>query len=307
MSVVLMRHLISMRDIGREEILNILDESERMEAILNEKGHCDFLNGRILATLFYEPSTRTRLSFETAMKRLGGNVIGFTDISNTSVTKGESLADTIKVISGYSDLIAIRHPSEGAARLSSENSKVPVINAGDGSNQHPTQTLLDLYTIKREVGHIENLKIAFIGDLKYGRTVHSLCQALSLFKGVEIKLISPDELKMPREVIEDIAGKIKLSEMADVDIDDVDVVYMTRIQKERFVDVNEYYKVKGIYRLSKEHIGEKNVVIMHPLPRVDEIDSEVDNIPQARYFKQSFYGVPVRMAILKLLFEDSIK
>jgi len=300
----LMRHLISMRDIGRDDILRILEESEKMEAILNEKGYSDALTGKILATLFYEPSTRTRLSFETAMKRLNGNVIGFTDISNTSVTKGESLTDTIKVISGYSDLIVIRHPSEGAARLASESSSVPVINAGDGSNQHPTQTLLDLYTIKREIGKIDGLKIAFIGDLKYGRTVHSLCQALSLFKNVEIRLISPEELKMPREVLEDIEGKVALKELSEIEIDNVDVVYMTRIQKERFVDLNEYQKVKGIYRLSKEHILEKNLIVMHPLPRVDEVDSEVDSLTQAKYFKQSFYGVPVRMAILKLLSED---
>ncbi|ABR54862.1 aspartate carbamoyltransferase [Methanococcus vannielii SB] len=299
-----MRHLISMRDIGRDDILRILEESEKMEAVLNEKGHSDILNGKILATLFYEPSTRTRLSFETAMKRLGGNVIGFTDISNTSVTKGESLTDTIKVISGYSDLIVIRHPSEGAARLSSEVSGVPVINAGDGSNQHPTQTLLDLYTIKREVGKIDGLKIAFIGDLKYGRTVHSLCQALSLFKNVELRLISPDELKIPREVLEYIDGKVLLSETSEINIEDVDVVYMTRIQKERFIDLNEYQKVKGTYRLLKEHVLEKNLIIMHPLPRVDEIDSKVDSLNQAKYFKQSFYGVPVRMAILSLLSKD---
>jgi len=301
-----MKHLISIRDIGKDEILNILNESEKMENLLKSKKPINILEGKILATLFYEPSTRTRLSFETAMKRLGGNVIGFTDIKNTSVAKGESLMDTIRVISGYTDIIVIRHPSEGASRLASEYSDVPVINAGDGSNQHPTQTLLDLYTIKREIGKIDGIKIAFIGDLKYGRTVHSLCHALSLFDGVEIVFISPDELKIPKEIIDDLKKKnIKFSESSSIDLEDVDVAYMTRIQKERFPDLNEYQKVKGVYKLTKEHIVDKNLIVMHPLPRVDEIDWEVDNLPQSKYFKQSFYGVPVRMAILKMLLNDS--
>ncbi|AEH06654.1 Aspartate carbamoyltransferase [Methanothermococcus okinawensis IH1] len=300
-----MKHLISIKDIGKKEILKILDESEKMEELLKSKKVIDILNGKILATLFYEPSTRTRLSFETAMKRLGGNVIGFTDIKNTSVMKGESLADTIRVISGYADIIAIRHPSEGSARLASEYATIPVINAGDGSNQHPTQTLLDLYTIKREIGKIDGIKIAFVGDLKYGRTVHSLCYALSLFDDVEIVFISPEELKIPREIIEDLNKKenIKYSEKSNIDLTGIDVVYMTRIQKERFPDLNEYQKVKGIYKLTRELIYNKNLIVMHPLPRVDEIDSNVDELPQAKYFKQSFYGVPVRMAILKMLLE----
>lgn len=304
-----MKHLISMRDIGKEDILKILNESEKMENLLNrsEIKEMQSLNGKILATLFYEPSTRTRLSFETAMKRLGGNVIGFTDIKNTSVTKGESLIDTVRVVSGYSDIIVIRHPSEGAARLASEYSQVPVINAGDGSNQHPTQTLLDLYTIKREIGKIDGIKIAFIGDLKYGRTVHSLCYALSLFDDVEIHLISPEELRIPREIIEDLDGKVNIYESDDINLDGVDVAYMTRIQKERFLDLNEYQKVKGTYKLTKEHVADKDLIIMHPLPRVDEIDVEVDKLPQARYFKQSFYGIPVRMAILKILASETTK
>jgi aspartate carbamoyltransferase catalytic subunit len=297
-----MKHLISIRDIGKEEILNILNESEKMENLLKSKKPINILEGKILATLFYEPSTRTRLSFETAMKRLGGNVIGFTDVKNTSVAKGESLMDTIRVISGYTDIIVIRHPSEGASRLASEYSNVPVINAGDGSNQHPTQTLLDLYTIKREIGKIDGIKIAFIGDLKYGRTVHSLCYALSLFDDVEMVFISPDELKIPKEIIDDLKKKnVKFSESSSIDLEDVDVAYMTRIQKERFPDLNEYQKIKGVYKLTKEHIFDKNLIVMHPLPRVDEIDWEVDNLPQSKYFKQSFYGVPVRMAILKML------
>ncbi|AEF96959.1 aspartate carbamoyltransferase [Methanotorris igneus] len=299
-----MRHLISMRDIGKEDILRILDEAEKMEEILNSKKPSKILEGKILATIFYEPSTRTRLSFETAMKRLGGEVIGFGDIENTSVAKGESLIDTIRVVSNYCDIIVLRHPAEGAARLASEYSSVPIINAGDGSNQHPTQTLLDLYTIKREIGRIDNIRVAFVGDLKYGRTVHSLSYALALFEGVELHFISPKELKMPREIIEDLKGRVKIYESDKIDDLDVDVVYVTRIQKERFPDLNEYQKVKGSYKIKREHVENKDLIVMHPLPRVDEIDYEVDKLPQAKYFKQSFYGIPVRMAILKILIEE---
>ncbi|MBP2172377.1 aspartate carbamoyltransferase [Methanococcus voltae] len=300
-----MDHLISTRDINKNEISNILKIAEEMENLLEEKKPCEFMKGKLLATLFYEPSTRTRLSFETAMKRLGGNVIGFTDAKSTSVTKGETLRDTISVIGGYADLIVIRHPYEGASRLASECSKIPVINAGDGSNQHPTQTLLDLYTIKREIGKIDNLNIAFIGDLKYGRTVHSLCQALSLFENVNIRLISPKELKMPQEIIEDIKSKVSLEEMEEMDLENIDCIYMTRIQKERFPDPNEYHKVKGIYKLNKSQVENKKVIVMHPLPRVDEIEQELDSLEQSVYFKQSFYGIPVRMAILKLLYKSN--
>ncbi|EHP89186.1 aspartate carbamoyltransferase [Methanotorris formicicus] len=299
-----MKHLISMRDIDKDDILRILDEAERMEDILNSKKVSKILEGKILATIFYEPSTRTRLSFETAMKRLGGEVIGFGDVENTSVVKGESLIDTIRVVSNYCDVIVLRHPSEGAARLASEYSSVPIINAGDGSNQHPTQTLLDLYTINREIGRIDNIKVAFVGDLKYGRTVHSLSYALALFEGVELHFISPKELKMPREIIDDLRGKVKIYESDKIGELDVDVVYVTRIQKERFPDLNEYQKVKGSYKIKKEHIENKDLIVMHPLPRVDEIDYGVDKLPQAKYFKQSFYGIPVRMAILKILIEE---
>ncbi|WP_456374494.1 aspartate carbamoyltransferase [Methanocaldococcus sp.] len=301
-----MRHLISMRDIGKKEILEILDEAEKMEELLKKKTPLKLLEGKILATVFYEPSTRTRLSFETSMKRLGGEVITMTDLKSSSVAKGESLIDTIRVISGYADIIVLRHPNEGAARLASEYSEVPIINAGDGSNQHPTQTLLDLYTIRREIGKIDGIKIAFVGDLKYGRTVHSLVYALSLFKNVEMYFISPKELKMPKDIIEDLKFKnIKFCELENIENigDDIDVLYVTRIQKERFPDPNEYEKVKGSYRITKEFVEGKKFIIMHPLPRVDEIDYEVDNLPQAKYFKQSFYGIPVRMAILKKLIE----
>ncbi len=295
-----------MRDIGKKEILEILDEAEKMEELLKKKTPLKLLEGKILATVFYEPSTRTRLSFETSMKRLGGEVITMTDLKSSSVAKGESLIDTIRVISGYADIIVLRHPNEGAARLASEYSEVPIINAGDGSNQHPTQTLLDLYTIRREIGKIDGIKIAFVGDLKYGRTVHSLVYALSLFKNVEMYFISPKELKMPKDIIEDLKFKnIKFYELENIENigDDIDVLYVTRIQKERFPDPNEYEKVKGSYRITKEFVEGKKFIIMHPLPRVDEIDYEVDNLSQAKYFKQSFYGIPVRMAILKKLIE----
>ncbi|WP_423792062.1 aspartate carbamoyltransferase [Methanocaldococcus indicus] len=298
-----MKHLISMRDISKKDILEILEEAKKMENLINEKKTSDILKGRILANLFFEPSTRTRLSFETAMKRLGGEVINMID-KGSSIEKGESLIDTIRVVSGYSDIIVIRHPNEGAARLASEYSSVPIINAGDGSNQHPTQTLLDLYTIIREVGKIDNIKIAFLGDLKYGRTVHSLVYALSLFKNVKMIFISPKELKLPEEIKEDLKNKnIEFEEKENLDFDDIDVLYVTRIQKERFADMNEYERVKGTYMIKKEHVEGKDFIIMHPLPRVNEIDYEVDNLKNAKYFKQSFYGVPVRMAILKLLLE----
>ncbi len=285
-----------MRDIDRGQIEEILKEAERMEHLLNKGKPLKLLEGKILATIFYEPSTRTRLSFETAMKRLGGDVITM-DSKSSSTMKGESLIDTIRVISGYSDIIVLRHPNEGAARLASKYSSVPIINAGDGANQHPTQTLLDLYTIKREVGKIDGIKIAFVGDLKYGRTVHSLVYALSLFNDVEFYFISPEELKIPKDIKEDLRSKnIKFKELTDF-IDDIDVLYVTRLQKERF-SPEEYEKVKFSYRITKDLVEGKRFIIMHPLPRIDEIDYEVDNLPNAKYFKQSYYGIPVRMAIL---------
>ncbi|ENN95884.1 aspartate carbamoyltransferase catalytic subunit [Methanocaldococcus villosus KIN24-T80] len=303
-----MKHLISMRDIGKDEIISILKESEKMEKLLNKKKPLKILEGKILATVFFEPSTRTRLSFETAMKRLGGDVITMTDVKTASTAKGESLIDTIRVLSGYSDIIVLRHPNEGAARLASEYSSVPIINAGDGSNQHPTQTLLDLYTINREIGKIDNIKIAFVGDLKYSRTVHSLVYALTLFDGVKLYFISPKDLEMPKDITEDLKAKgiefYKSNCIQDLKNLDVNVLYVTRIQKERFPDPNEYERVKGSYRITKDLVEDKNFIIMHPLPRVDEIDYTVDMLEQAKYFKQSFYGIPVRMAILKKLLEE---
>ncbi|ADG12930.1 aspartate carbamoyltransferase [Methanocaldococcus infernus ME] len=301
-----MKHLISMRDIEREEIEEILEEANRMENLLNNKKPLKLLEGKILATIFYEPSTRTRLSFETAMKRLGGEVITM-DAKASSVAKGESLIDTVRVISGYSDIIVLRHPREGAARLAAKYSSVPIINAGDGANQHPTQTLLDLYTIKRELGKIDNIRIAFIGDLKYGRTVHSLVYALSLFNNIEFFFISPENLKIPEEIKEYLRRRgLRFKETKEFIDEEIDVLYVTRLQKERFTP-EEYEKVKGSYKITKEFVEGKNFIIMHPLPRVDEIDYEVDNLPNAKYFKQSYYGIPVRMAILYKLLRDSDK
>lgn len=294
--------IISIRDFTKAKINHILKSSEDMEKRLGRKN--DFLSGKILACLFFEPSTRTRLSFETAMKRLGGDVIGFSESGATSVAKGESLKDTIKTVESYCDAIVIRHPREGAARLAANVSEVPVINAGDGSNQHPTQTLLDLYTIKREVGSLKK-EIALIGDLKYGRTVHSLAYALAMF-GARMTFISPKGLEMPREVVADLENfNTTIEESNDLEgaIPGCDVLYVTRIQEERFPDPEEYEKVKGAYKITLQTLefAKSDAIILHPLPRIDEISPEVDLTKHARYFKQVHYGLPVRMAVLGLV------
>jgi len=301
-----MPHVISIRDFSRDEIDRILDRAAELEPIAHG-GSSDLLAGRILATLFHEPSTRTRLSFDAAMKRLGGSVIDFGSIEGSAVSKGENLADTIAVVSGYADAIVLRHPKEGAARMASEFSRVPIINAGDGAGQHPTQTLLDLYTIRKE-STLDRVKIAIVGDLKYGRTVHSLVYALSLYNA-EIHLVSPDQLKVPESLTNDLSESgTRITETTDLDevIDYVDVMYLTRIQKERFPDPNEYRTVAGSYRITEETLKrvKDDLIIMHPLPRVDEIDHGVDSSRHAVYFKQSFYGVPVRMAILSMVMGD---
>lgn len=298
------RDVISIRDFSREDIEYILNTAERLERELKEKGSLDYARGKILATLFFEPSTRTRLSFESAMHRLGGSVIGFAEASTSSVKKGESLRDTIKTVEQYSDVIAIRHPKEGAARLAAEVADIPVINAGDGSNQHPTQTILDLYTMKCEFGKIDGLKIGLLGDLKYGRTVHSLSEALSYYD-VELYLISPELLRMPRHIVEELKEKgVKVYETSDLGsvIEELDVLYATRIQKERFPDEQEYLKVKGSYVIDLEILkkAKETLKIMHPLPRVDEIHPSVDSTRHAIYFRQVFSGIPVRMALLAL-------
>jgi len=299
------KDIISIKDFTKREIDYILEYAKKMIPYAVGEKFEPFLRGKILSSLFFEPSTRTRLSFESAMNRLGGRVIGFTDPSATSQKKGESLADTIRMAESYSDVIVIRHPQEGAARLAAEFSNIPVLNAGDGAGRHPTQCLLDLFTIKTEKKKISENKIVLLGDLKYGRTVHSLAYALSLY-GADLTFVSPESLKMPKEVLEEckeLGVKPKITSSLNNAIKDADVLYVTRIQKERFPDPEEYNKVVGFYKINKDILnrGKKDLIIMHPLPRVTEIDPEIDKTPNAVYFKQAFNGVPLRMALLTLV------
>jgi len=297
--------LVSIRDLTVPQMNRIMDLAREMVPIAKGKKKSKLLDGRILATLFYEPSTRTKLSFESAMMRLGGRVIGFSDPKSSSVAKGETLADTIRMADSYSDLIVLRYRHEGAARLAADFSEVPVINAGDGAGQHPTQTLLDLFTMREEMGSIKGKHIALLGDLKYGRTVHSLAEALTMF-GAELSFISPEGLEMPAETIENVkkmgAEPYITTSVEDV-IGDVDILYVTRIQKERFADLAEYKKVAGSFQVNIELLdkAKKSMRVMHPLPRVSEISPEVDSTPHALYFKQAFNGVPVRMALMALI------
>jgi aspartate carbamoyltransferase catalytic subunit len=292
------KSLISITDFNKEQQLRILEIAAGFEKNPNQK----LLNDSVVASLFFEPSTRTRLSFETAANRLGARVIGFSDSGSTSVKKGESLKDTIIMVAGYADIIVMRHPREGAARWASEVSTVPVINAGDGANQHPTQCLLDMYSIMQTQGKLNDLHIAFVGDLKYGRTVHSLVQAMCNFNAT-FHLVSPEELKLPSSVKMHIKNA-KLEYHQYTELQDImhiaDIIYMTRIQKERFSDPMEYEKVKNSYVLSKSMLetSKQNMKILHPLPRVNEISEDVDNMPQAFYFKQAENGVYVRQALL---------
>ncbi len=292
------RSLVSITDYSKEEYLQIIALAAEFEKNPNR----DLLKNKVVATLFFEPSTRTRISFETAIQRLGGRVVGFADANSSSVTKGETLKDTIKMVNNYVDLIVMRHPLEGAARYASEIATVPVINAGDGANQHPSQTLLDLYSIKKTQGRLENLNILMIGDLKYGRTVHSLLMALSHFSP-NFSFISPEELKMPEEYKEFLSQKgISFTEDREFlpYINDADIIYMTRVQKERFSDPIEYEKVKDAYVLRNDMLSQTrpNVKILHPLPRVNEIDCDVDDNPKAYYFTQALNGMFVRQAII---------
>ena len=283
-------------------IINILEIAKKIENT-NEKVKLDYLKGKIISTLFFEPSTRTKMSFESAAQRLGAQVLPLPPLEYTSLKKGESFTDTIKMVESYSDIIVIRHPLDGAARLASNTSRKPIINAGDGSNQHPSQTLLDLYTILEEKKTLNNLKIGFVGDLKYGRTVHSLVKALTHFNPT-IYFVSPQILQMPDYLLEDLDKcNIKYELMEDFRdcISELDVFYMTRIQKERFLDVEEYEKVKGIYIINRENIEGKckeDMIILHPLPRVDEISTNLDDTKYALYFKQAKNGVPVRQAMM---------
>ena len=296
------RDIISIKDFSRKEIDYIFKVAQTMETVAAKSS--DMLKGKILATLFFEASTRTRLSFESAMQKLGGSTIGFAEAEIASVKKGENLADTVRVVESYADVIALRHPLEGAARLAAEFSKVPILNGGSGAEEHPTQALLDLYTMKKEKNKIDGLKIALVGDLRYGRTVHSLAYALSMYN-IELFLISPESLRMRREVLQTIKEKIAVTERTSLDkiVPLVDVLYVTRIQKERFPDPAEYAKVKGSYKIDLEALKEakKDLIILHPLPRIDEIAPEVDNTPYAKYFQQVWNGIIVRMALLALI------
>lgn len=288
---------VCISDYSKEKILRILAKAAEFEATPNR----NILENKVVATLFFEPSTRTRLSFETAVNRLGGRVIGFTDSATTSSSKGETLKDTISMVSNYADLIIMRHPLDGAAKYASEVSCVPVINAGDGSNQHPTQTMLDLYSIQKTQGTLENLNIFMVGDLKYGRTVHSLLIAMSHFNP-SFTFISPDELKMPEEYKQFCYEKgIKYTEVSELkDISQADILYMTRVQRERFLDIMEYEKVKNIYTLKNKMLDKSkpNLRVLHPLPRVNEIDTDVDENEKAYYFQQARNGVFTRQAII---------
>jgi len=296
------RDIVSIKGFTREEIDYILEIAAAFEP-LAEKGS-DMLKGKVLAELFFEPSTRTRLSFETAMYKLGGNVIGFAEPGVSSVKKGETLADTVRVVENYSDVIVMRHPLEGAARFAAEYAHVPVINGGSGAEEHPTQALLDLYTILKAKGRIDGLNIALMGDLRYGRTVHSLAYALSLYD-VKLNMVSPELLRMRREVLEDIKTRIDVTEHRGVEdiLPELDVLYVTRIQKERFPDLGEYEKVRGTYKVDLDLLrnAKDDLVVLHPLPRVDEIAVEVDSTPFAKYFEQTRNGVIVRMALLALV------
>lgn len=299
------RHVVSINDFTKEEILHILDEAERMVEIARGEKASSVMEGKILSTLFFEPSTRTRLSFESAMQRLGGKVLGFSEAKTSSISKGETLADTMRMAAAYSDIIVLRHSSEGAARMASQFSTKPVINGGDGAGQHPTQTLLDLFTMRKEMGRLNELEVTILGDLKYGRTTHSLAYALALFNA-KLNLVAPEQLLMPEEVIlhlTEMGAEVRQSTDLNEMIPGSDVLYSTRIQKERFADETEYLQVKDVYQIDNELLrdAKKELIILHPLPRRNEIQAEVDSTPHARYFIQAFNGVPVRMALIKLL------
>jgi aspartate carbamoyltransferase catalytic subunit len=298
------KSLISITDFSKDDYLRIMDLAAEFESNPNQ----DLLSGRVVASLFFEPSTRTRLSFETAINRLGGRIVGFSDSSSSSVTKGETLHDTIRMVANYTDLIVMRHPLEGSARYASQIAGVPVINAGDGANQHPTQTLLDMYSIKKTQGSLDNINLFLVGDLKYGRTVHSLLQAMSVFKNPIFNFISPPELSMPIEYKRYLDKKgiryFEHTEFTDI-ISEADIIYMTRVQKERFTDPMEYEKVKNVYILKNKMLGntKSTMKILHPLPRVNEIHPDVDKNPKAYYFDQARNGVFTRQAIISHIME----
>jgi aspartate carbamoyltransferase catalytic subunit len=302
-----MRHMLNPLDFSVEEIDQLLSLASDIEHHLSQYAHvCD---GKILATLFYEPSTRTRLSFESAMLHLGGSVLGFSSANSSSAAKGESVADTIRTVSCYADIAAMRHPKEGSALVASMASNIPVINAGDGGHQHPTQTLTDLMTIRSLTGRLDNMTIGFCGDLKFGRTVHSLIEAMVRYPNVKFVLIAPDELKVPSYIRDDVlkAHNVEFKEVNSLDaaMPELDILYMTRVQKERFFNEEDYIRLKDSYILNKEKmkLAKDNMFVLHPLPRVNEISTEVDSDPRAAYFKQVQYGMYVRMALIMTLLE----
>ena len=302
-----LRNLINITDLSKEEINDLIEVAN--DIIDNKEKYSHKCDGKILATLFFEPSTRTRLSFESAMLRLGGKVLGFSDSSSSSTTKGETLSDTVCVVSGYSDIIAMRHPKEGAPNVAITHSRVPIINAGDGGHNHPTQTLTDLLTISREKKRLDNLTIGLCGDLKFGRTIHSLIAAMARYENVKFILISPDELKLPDYIINEVLEKnnIEYIETNNIEeyMDELDVLYMTRVQKERFFNEADYLRLKDYYILDKNKLAKakKDMCILHPLPRVNEISVDVDDDKRAKYFEQAYNGVYIRMALILMLLE----
>ena len=306
-----MRHLMSPLDFSVDELDKLLDLANDIEKYPNKYAHA--CEGKKLATCFYEPSTRTRLSFEAAMLNLGGSVLGFASADSSSASKGESVSDTIRVISCYADICAMRHPKEGAPLVASQKSRIPVINAGDGGHQHPTQTLADLLTIRSLKGRLDNMTIGLCGDLKFGRTVHSLISALIRYPGIKFVLISPEELRIPSYIREDVlrANNIPFTEVERLEdaIPQLDVLYMTRVQKERFFNEEDYVRLKDFYILTKAkmELAPENMIVLHPLPRVNEMSVEVDDDPRAVYFKQAQYAVYVRMALILTLLEIKVK
>lgn len=304
------RNIIDIKDLSVLEIDNLIKVAN--DIIDNREKYSHVCDGKIIATLFFEPSTRTRLSFESAMLRLGGKVLGFSEASSSSTSKGETLSDTICVVSGYADIIAMRHPKEGAPMVASKKSIVPIINAGDGGHYHPTQTLTDLLTISRKKGRLDNLTIGVCGDLKFGRTIHSLITAMIRYPNIKFVLISPDELKLPEYIITEVLKKnnIEYVETNNIEeyMDELDILYMTRVQKERFFSEEEYVRLKDYYILDKDKLrnAKKDLCILHPLPRVNEIHIDVDDDPRACYFEQAYNGVYIRMALILMLLEVEV-
>lgn len=302
-----MRHLMSPLDFSVEELDELMDLAERIKA--DPAGYAHVCDGKLLATCFYEPSTRTRLSFEAAMLRLGGKVLGFSSASSSSATKGESVSDTIRVISSYADICAMRHPKEGAPMVAASKSLIPVINAGDGGHQHPTQTLTDILTIRSLKGRLDHMTIGLCGDLKFGRTVHSLINALIRYPGISFVFISPEELRIPDYIREDVLKKNNIPFTEEIRLENVmpelDILYMTRVQRERFFNEEDYVRLKDFYILNKEKMAYAgpNMLVLHPLPRVNEISVELDNDPRCVYFDQAKYGMYIRMALIMTLLE----